>query len=513
MNRNEENDSQVGNGYYPGVGQNDIGGQREIISYDDANPPIFVGELLQNGGKYMKLNKKNLNYVLNTLLELKFIDNYFKNQILTSFQKGGNPFGQNEDAPAPAPAPEISLEGDEARNIVRAATEATEHLAGRIPRDDRNGQMIVRKTGQAMEVFHAITSGAGQALLSHPDTEIRNRVAEMALQALEQDLALRQALIDNTIADSKHRREQEALNAQHRRQLQKDQLAHQQMLAEKQLEADVKNEEKEREMRTKLANKLIEEGTRGSRYRIFVNKCLGLAIALSGVAMAYAAHEFPDPLQAFFQDILLALDKGFLPDQETLQSNFSECGWMRAWLCQTIHMLVSLLFIISSNISVVFKLLIELLMKLVSAGSIAAGAAIIIIGVCAAFLIMKIERSQFKFGFVPGTPIPYRVEMDDGIAENAAPQVITAVADGVLNNSSKQDKKLSSTKNLPKISNVSLEQPITDSSVVRPAIKDVNQQGGNYNTIVNPKTNRKVSIHSNLGKKIIQNYINTMIRW
>ena len=46
------NYQQQGNGYYLAVGESDIGGQAIVNSYDDCCPPIFVGELIQSGGKY-----------------------------------------------------------------------------------------------------------------------------------------------------------------------------------------------------------------------------------------------------------------------------------------------------------------------------------------------------------------------------------------------------------------------------------------------------------------------------
>ena len=45
-----------------------------------------------------------------------------------------------------------------------------------------------------------------------------------------------------------------------------------------------------------------------------------------------------------------------------------------------------------------------------------------------------------------------------------------------------------------------------------PEIVPYPQNGGLYNYIINPKTNRKVNLNSKLGKIIIQNYIKYIYR-
>lgn len=67
-------------GYYPGVGQERIGGMVEYVGWD-ANRPIFVGELLSQQGGYNKITNPNTGRKVNiyTKLGKKILYNYLKN--------------------------------------------------------------------------------------------------------------------------------------------------------------------------------------------------------------------------------------------------------------------------------------------------------------------------------------------------------------------------------------------------------------------------------------------------
>ena len=52
--------SQNGGGYYFKTNSCPIGGQAEVVKYDNNCPPIFVGELLMRGGKSKKKNRKRI---------------------------------------------------------------------------------------------------------------------------------------------------------------------------------------------------------------------------------------------------------------------------------------------------------------------------------------------------------------------------------------------------------------------------------------------------------------------
>jgi hypothetical protein len=49
--------------------------------------------------------------------------------------------------------------------------------------------------------------------------------------------------------------------------------------------------------------------------------------------------------------------------------------------------------------------------------------------------------------------------------------------------------------------------PTSHSGMQTGGKRKVQQHGGAFNFIVNPETNRKVSVHTTLGRKIIKNYI------
>jgi len=69
---------QKGNGYYMSVERQDIGGQTEVVSYDDFAPPVFEGELYEQAGGYNKiLNPKSGRWVkINGSIGKKILKKY-----------------------------------------------------------------------------------------------------------------------------------------------------------------------------------------------------------------------------------------------------------------------------------------------------------------------------------------------------------------------------------------------------------------------------------------------------